>query len=70
VIHNDVPLGAFWFGWHETPWTPNGFEGWTRGKKRVLLPRTPPPEPTPDWATSSTRFLLDGPPSSRERPSH
>lgn len=40
VIHNDVPLGTFWFGWHETPWTPSGFDGWTTGKRRVLKPRT------------------------------
>jgi hypothetical protein len=40
VIHNDVPLGAFWFGWYETKWTPNGFEGWTSGKKRVLVARS------------------------------
>jgi len=39
AIHNDVPLGWFWFGWRETAWTPNGFEGWTSGKKRVLKPR-------------------------------
>jgi hypothetical protein len=28
-----VPLGAFWFGWGETRWTPSGFDGWTTGKK-------------------------------------
>lgn len=39
LVHNDVPLGWFWLGWHETAWTPNGFEGWTSGKKRVLKPR-------------------------------
>jgi hypothetical protein len=39
VIHNDVPLGWFWFGWHETAYTPSGFEGWTSGKRRVLKPR-------------------------------
>ncbi len=39
VIHNDVPLGFFWFGWHETPYTPSGFEGWTTGKRRVLKAR-------------------------------
>lgn len=39
IVHNDVPLGWFWFGWHETAWTPSGFEGWTSGKKRVLKPR-------------------------------
>jgi cellulose synthase/poly-beta-1,6-N-acetylglucosamine synthase-like glycosyltransferase len=45
ILYNDVPLGAFWLGWHETPWTPNGFEGWTSGKRRVLLPREPGREP-------------------------
>jgi hypothetical protein len=29
AFHNDVPFGAFWFGWGETLWTPNGFTGWT-----------------------------------------
>jgi cellulose synthase/poly-beta-1,6-N-acetylglucosamine synthase-like glycosyltransferase len=51
VIHNDVPLGAFWFGWHETAWTPNGFEGWSTGKTRALLPRkTAAPAPIPEAA--------------------
>ncbi|AKV00975.1 hypothetical protein AKJ09_07638 [Labilithrix luteola] len=40
IVHGDVPLGWFWLGWHETPWTPSGFEGWTSGKRRVLKPRT------------------------------
>ncbi len=40
VLHGDVPFGAFWLGWTETPWTPSGFEGWTTGKKpRPILPR-------------------------------
>ncbi|MBX3200829.1 MAG: glycosyltransferase [Labilithrix sp.] len=42
VLHNDVPLGWFWLGWHETKWTPSGFEGWTTGKRRVLKPREVP----------------------------
>ena len=33
VVYGDVPLGGFWLGWTETPWTPSGFEGWTTGKK-------------------------------------
>jgi hypothetical protein len=33
ALRGDVPLGAFWAGWTETPWTPSGFEGWTTGKK-------------------------------------
>jgi hypothetical protein len=40
VLVGDVPLGTFWFGWTETPWTPSGFEGWTTGKKpRYIVPR-------------------------------
>lgn len=39
VIHNDVPLGWWWFGWYETELTPSGFDGWTTGKKRVMFPR-------------------------------
>lgn len=59
VVHGDVPLGTFWFGWTETPWTPSGFEGWTTGKKprnifsftnpiTVAMPvplTSPPPRP-------------------------
>lgn len=38
AFYGDVPLGAFWFGWLDTKWTPNGFEGWTTGKKpRAIL---------------------------------
>jgi hypothetical protein len=32
VTKGDVPLGWFWLGWHETKWTPNGYQGWTTGK--------------------------------------
>jgi hypothetical protein len=33
ALQGDVPFGGFWFGWRDTAWTPNGFEGWTTGKK-------------------------------------
>jgi hypothetical protein len=33
AVVGDVPFGGFWFGWRETAWTPNGFEGWTTGKR-------------------------------------
>jgi cellulose synthase/poly-beta-1,6-N-acetylglucosamine synthase-like glycosyltransferase len=41
--HGDVPLGAFWLGWGDTPWTPSGFEGWTTGKRpaSILTRRAP-----------------------------
>ena len=29
AIYGDVPFGRFWFGWHETHWTGNGYHGWT-----------------------------------------
>jgi hypothetical protein len=39
VLVGDVPFGKFWFGWRETQWTPNGFEGFTSKKKpRAILP--------------------------------
>jgi hypothetical protein len=38
LFHGDVPFGRFWWGWRETPWTPSGFEGWTTGKRRPILP--------------------------------
>lgn len=37
ITRGDVPLGLFWLGWHETRWTPNGYEGWTTGKKPPAL---------------------------------
>jgi hypothetical protein len=43
VTCGDVPFGAFWFGWGETPWTPSGFDGWTSGKKpRSIFSRPAP----------------------------
>ena len=41
VLVGDVPLGAFWFGWHKTKWTPNGYEGWTTGKVPSVVRRRP-----------------------------
>jgi hypothetical protein len=38
VVWGDVPLGAFWVGWRETAWTPNGFEGFTTHKRRSTVP--------------------------------
>jgi cellulose synthase/poly-beta-1,6-N-acetylglucosamine synthase-like glycosyltransferase len=39
VVWGDVPFGAFWFGWGETPYTPSGFHGWTQGRRPSLLER-------------------------------
>ncbi len=39
AIYGDVPLGAFWLGWGETPWTPSGYLGWTTGKRPSLYQR-------------------------------
>jgi hypothetical protein len=36
AVHGDVPIGAFWLGWRQTPFTPSGFDGWSTGK-------SPPP---------------------------
>jgi len=35
ALRGDVPFGAFWFGWGETPWTRNGYEGWTLRRGRA-----------------------------------
>lgn len=46
----DVPFGAFWFGWDETPWTTNGYTGWTnaRASRNPVKPGpTPLPAPAP-----------------------
>jgi hypothetical protein len=43
VVAGDVPFGAFWLGWRETPWTPSGFEGFTSGRRpRSILARRGP----------------------------
>jgi hypothetical protein len=39
AIYGDVPLGSFWLGWGETPWTPSGYQGWTSGKRPSLYER-------------------------------
>jgi len=39
VVYGDVPFGAFWFGWSETPWTPSGYAGWSSGRKPSLRER-------------------------------
>jgi hypothetical protein len=44
VTHGDVPLGWFWIGWRATAWTPNGYEGWTTGKRPPMV-RVPAPAP-------------------------
>lgn len=33
--HGDVPPGWFWLGWQATPWTANGYAGWTDPARRV-----------------------------------
>jgi hypothetical protein len=38
IVRGDVPLGRFWFGWRETPWTASGFEGFTTGRRRSTIP--------------------------------
>jgi hypothetical protein len=45
VLHGDVPFGKFWLGWRETPWTSNGYEGWTTGKKPSFHWRKQPLQP-------------------------
>jgi len=38
LVVGDVPLGWFWLGWDETHWTPSGFDGWSSGKRRAIVP--------------------------------
>jgi hypothetical protein len=39
LVSGDVPFGAFWLGWSETPWTPSGYDGWTTNKRpRSIVP--------------------------------
>jgi cellulose synthase/poly-beta-1,6-N-acetylglucosamine synthase-like glycosyltransferase len=41
VRYGGIPFGSFWFGWHETRWTPNGYDGWTQGSAPPKSNRTP-----------------------------
>jgi hypothetical protein len=43
IVYGDVPLGSFWLGWAETPWTPSGFEGFTTNRRRRIVP------PVSEW---------------------
>lgn len=48
VTKGDVPLGWFWLGWHETKWTPNGYQGWSTGQvPGPLLPEPAAPAEVP-----------------------
>jgi cellulose synthase/poly-beta-1,6-N-acetylglucosamine synthase-like glycosyltransferase len=50
AVVGDVPFGKFWFGWGETQWTSNGFQGFTSKKKqRAILP------PRSEWFRRSPR---------------
>ncbi|MFN0247703.1 MAG: hypothetical protein ACKV2T_12525 [Kofleriaceae bacterium] len=35
IRHGDVPPGWFWLGWNATPWTANGYAGWTNPTQKV-----------------------------------
>jgi hypothetical protein len=64
VIYGDVPLGTFWLGWDETPWTPSGFEGWTTGEKpRSIISRSK--QATEPWQATMT---TTGSPSDGAKP--
>ncbi len=54
VTRGDVPLGTFWFGWYETPYTENGYAGWTTDRKipATVLPAGAAPEPASEPATA------------------
>ncbi|HEY1086568.1 MAG TPA: glycosyltransferase family 2 protein [Archangium sp.] len=54
VVKGDVPWGAFWFGWVETPWTPSGYDGWTTGKRARIVP------PVNEWFKPAARSASEG----------
>lgn len=39
VRQGDVPLGWFWLGFGETPWTASGYAGWTNPARRLAVKR-------------------------------
>lgn len=57
VVHNDVPLGAFWFGWRESPWTPSGFQGWTGEPKKAQVHAADGSSTTPAFAPAQGDLL-------------
>ena len=62
LVFADVPLGWFWLGWSETPWTPSGYEGWTTGKRpRSIFP------PLSSWRSKRAARGDDGPADARGR---
>jgi len=54
VRYGGIPLGSFWFGFHETPWTPSGYAGWT-DPNAAEPPVRPPQRPAQRKAPSSRR---------------
>ena len=76
ALHGDVPLGSFWFGWLATKWTPNGFEGWTTGKKpravfawaALAAPAVVPSEPLPALPAAATASRMEEPTPISRRP--
>jgi hypothetical protein len=55
VTVGDVPLGWFWLGWEQTPWTPNGYQGWTDRDSQqppVLPPASVAPVPAAQEAAA------------------
>ncbi|MCB9661084.1 MAG: hypothetical protein H6726_25780 [Sandaracinaceae bacterium] len=51
VTVGDVPFGWWWFGWRESPFTPNGYEGWISGR---VPPQVFSPEPALGELTRET----------------
>jgi hypothetical protein len=37
MVKGDVPLGWFWFGWHETRWTADGYRGWSTPRRAAVV---------------------------------
>jgi hypothetical protein len=57
----DVPLGWFWLGWRETPWTPSGYDGWTTGVRQSIVARPKTTHrPRPNAELSNLAFPLSG----------
>lgn len=56
VAFGDVPLGWFWFGWRQTPYTPSGFDGWSSGQPPppIFWPSASRAKPVPPSAGPST----------------
>ncbi|HEX2687753.1 MAG TPA: glycosyltransferase family 2 protein [Kofleriaceae bacterium] len=61
--HGDVPVGWFWLGWDATPWTQNGYAGWTNPARRARRGGVLPGRPRSSLSVTAASPPGDVPPA-------